>query len=157
MRKIIIGLALLTITSLLLIFNYGLVVEKRTEGLILENYSHIIGKHLYLDSTRDSLIKNEKLNLNCNSIMFLVSSSCESCYIKLNKMFSLTQSNEDFFDVNVIVVIIGQEDENSDLIDLINKYGFNYIVDKDDAILKNNKYISLNQIYVVDNTNKVLF
>lgn len=140
----------------LVVFNYGLFIEKKTEKNIIENYSHIIGTKLEIDSLTNNININKSVNINYKTIFFLVSPNCESCYVKLNKMYSLINSDARFSKVNVVVVIVGEGD-NSNIVDLVNKYQFNYIIDENNTVLKENRYLSLNQIYIIDNQKIIQF
>ena len=103
----------------------------------------------------EKAIVNKSYNQNYNTIIFAVTATCENCYTKINKLRTLINNETKYKYVNVLIVVMGEYD-NYRITSLLDLHKFNYIVDKGDELLKNNKYFSMNQIYVINANNEIL-
>ncbi len=154
MKKLLWGVLIVLTITIFFLYNYGIYVESRTEKKIFDSHSYIIGTILDLSCAND-IVVHKNIDFEYNTILLTVTSTCGSCYIKLSQIDALVKKDSRFKNVNVLIVVEGDY-ENEKIISVIEQYGFNYIVDKGNYILKNNRYFSMNQMYVIDSKNEVL-
>lgn len=154
-KKVFIILICIIWVMLMSLCGYTEFQEQQKIKNLKARYSHIIYSRIELNMFDDKVVKYKPYNKKSNTIVFAVSASCEKCYTKLNQLYELMQSSAKYEDANILIVILGSYG-NDKIVRLLDQYRLNYVIDEDDQLLKNNRYFSVNQIYVVDSSNKVL-
>lgn len=155
MKRFLLSVFTITIVISSLIFCYDKWTTAKATKDIFESHTHIIGSKIEFGNVLDGIIVNKSYNEKYNTLLITVTATCESCYAKINKLYNIINNKTKYKDVNVLFVVMGMYD-NYRIVQLLDLYKFNYIVDENDELLKKNRYFSINQTYIINEDNKVL-
>lgn len=127
-------------------------VWKRKSKLnsIKNDYSFVIGKKVVYGKIIEQLEKVSE-----NYILSIINPVCESCYVKINQWDSIVSKNKLLKNNKVVFLVVEDEFERLDEI-ISDKKDLIFIFDYENEFMKNNKYFTQSQTYLINKQHEVI-